>query len=250
MENIKDKGKNSHLLTLRAGRVGFFLLLFSLFFGEGWGGASTFAQSTNDAGLWTTFNVQKDLKKNVSVFLTQEFRLRENFTRLNLFYTDLGVAVRPFKFLKVSLAYRIIDKFLKDNTFSYRHRLMFDILLKKKTGQFSLSYRHRLQSELRNVNSSANGIVPEWYSRSKFELKYDTDRPVRPYISAEFRYQINDPRNVESNRLLHRQRYSVGLDYKRNDRDTFGFYYLIQNEFNVSAPENIYIVGLEYTLTL
>lgn len=250
MENIKDKGKNSHLLPLKAGRGGFFLLLFSLSFGEGWGGASTFAQSTNDAGLWTTFNIQKDLKKNVSVFLTEEFRLRENFTRLNLFYTDLGVAVRPFKFLKVSLAYRMIDKFLIDNTFSYRHRLMLDISLKKKAGQFSLSYRHRLQSELKNIYSSADGTIPEWYSRSKFELKYDTDKPVRPYISAEFRYQINDPRNVESERTFHRQRYIVGLDYKRNDRDTFGIYYLIQNEYNVSAPENIYIVGLEYTLTL
>lgn len=209
-----------------------------------------FAQSTNDAGLWTTFNIQKDLKKNVSVFLTEEFRLRENFSRLNLFYTDLGVAVRPLKFLKVSLSYRMIDKFIDDNTFSYRHRLMLDITVKKKAGQFSLSYRHRLQSELKNVYSSADGTVPEWYSRSKFELKYDTDNPVRPYISAEFRYQINDPRNVESDKTFHRQRYIVGLDYKRNDRDTFGFYYLIQNEFNVSAPENIYIVGLEYTLTL
>ncbi|MES2396415.1 MAG: DUF2490 domain-containing protein [Bacteroidota bacterium] len=250
MENIKDKLKNSHLIQLGLGRGSFFLLLFFFSFGGSWRGASSFAQSTNDAGLWTTFNIQKDLKKNVSVFLTEEFRLRENFTRLNLFYTDLGVAVRPFKFLKVSLAYRMIDKFLKDDTFSYRHRLMLDILLKKKAGQFSLSYRHRIQSELRNVYSSADGIVPEWYSRSKFELKYDTDKRIRPYISAEFRYQINDPRNVESDKTLHRQRYIVGLDYKRNDRDMFGFYYLIQNEFNVSAPENIYIVGLEYTLTL
>lgn len=248
MKKIKNKTFANHFHSFRW--VALFLLFFSLPFGKGWGWASTFAQSTNDAGLWTTFNIQKDLKKNVSVFLTEEFRLRENFTRLNLFYTDLGVAVRPFKFLKVSLAYRMIDKFLIDNTFSYRHRLMLDISLKKKAGQFSLSYRHRLQSELRNVYSSADGIVPEWYSRSKFELKYDTDEPVRPYISAEFRYQINDPRNVESDKTLHRQRYIVGLDYKRNDRDTFGFYYLIQNEFNVSAPENIYIVGLEYTLTL
>ena len=247
MKRVKDKINNYKRSDLWRGIL--FVFLVSLTFG-GWGGASSFAQTTSDAGLWTTFNIQKDLKKNVSVFLTQECRLRENFSRLNLFYTDLGVAVRPIKFLKVSLAYRMIDKFLLDTTFSYRHRLQLDISFKKKAGQFSLSYRHRLQSELRNIYSSADGIVPEWYSRSKFELKFDTDKPVRPYISAEFRYQINDPRNIESERTFHRQRYIVGLDYKRNDRDTFGFYYLIQNEFNVSAPENIYIVGLEYTLTL
>lgn len=263
MGNIKNEGTNSHLLPLGAGssgffhlppigrgRVGFFLLLFSLPFAKGWGGASTFAQSTNDAGLWTTINIQKELKKNVSVFLTEECRLKENFTRLNLFYTDLGVAIRPIKFLKVSLAYRMIDKFLIDNTFSYRHRLMLDITIKEKFGQFALSYRHRLQSEIRNVYSSDNGTLPEWYSRNKFELKYDLDKPVTPYIAAEFRYQISDPRNVESDKTLHRNRYIVGLDYKINDRNAFGLYYLIQNEYNVSVPENIYIVGLEYTMTL
>ncbi|MES2138212.1 MAG: DUF2490 domain-containing protein [Bacteroidota bacterium] len=251
MENIKNKTCANHFPSFRRGRVALLLLFFSLSFGKGWGWvSSSFAQSTNDAGLWTTFNIQKELKKNVSVFLTEECRLKENFSRLNLFYTDLGVAVRPFKFLKISLAYRMIDKFLIDNTFSYRHRLMLDITLRKKMGSFALSYRQRLQSEVRNVYSSARGTIPEWYSRNKFELKYDLDKPVRPYIAAEFRYQINDPRNVESEGLWHRNRYIIGLDYKKNDRNTFGVYYLIQNEFNVSAPENIYIVGLEYTITL
>ncbi|MES2286831.1 MAG: DUF2490 domain-containing protein [Bacteroidota bacterium] len=247
MKKIKEK--TSSKKSLLWGRSILFVFFFLLFCGKDYGGAS-FAQSTNDAGLWATFNVQKELKKNVSVFITEECRLRENFSRLNLFYTDLGVAIRPFKFLKVSLAYRMIDKFLLDNTFSYRHRLMLDITLKKKSGAFSLSYRQRLQSEVRNVYSSASGTIPEWYSRNKFELKYDMDKPVRPYIAAEFRYQINDPRNVESEGLWHRNRYIIGLDYKKNDRNTFGVYYLIQNEFNVSAPENIYIVGLEYTISL
>ena len=209
-----------------------------------------FSQATSDAGLWATFNLEKKLKRNFSVFVTEEFRLRENFTRLNLFYTDLGISVRPAKFLKVSLSYRMIDKFLIDNTFSYRHRLMLDILLKEKFGPIALSYRYRLQSEVRNVYSSEDGNSPEWYSRSKFELRYDLDKPITPYIAAEFRYQINDPRNVESDDLLHRQRYIVGLNYKRDDRNTFGLYYLIQNEFNVSSPESIYIVGLEYTISL
>ena len=50
--------------------------------------------------------------------------------------------------------------------------------------------------------------------------------------------------------MFHRQRYIVGIDYKKNDRDSFGLYYLYQDEFNVSTPQNIYIVGLEYTISL
>lgn len=209
-----------------------------------------FAQSTNDAGLWTTFNVNKKLKKNLSIFLTEEYRLRENFSRTNLFYTDLGVEVKPLNFLKVSLAYRTIQKYLNDNTFSFRHRLMLNITLKHKFGNFGLSYRQRLQSEVRNVYSSDNGSIPEWYSRNKFELKYDLNKPVTPYIATEFRYQINNPRAPEINGLWHRVRYVAGLDYKVSDKHSFGLYYLIQQEFNIAAPQNLYIVGLEYSISL
>ena len=208
------------------------------------------AQAVNDAGLWTTINVEKKFKNNVSIFLTEEYRRKENFTRTNLFYTDLGVEVRPLNFLKVSLAYRMIEKYLIDNTFSYRHRLMLNITLKDKIGNLSLSYRQRIQAEERNIFSSPNGSIPEWYSRNKFELKYDLNKPVTPYLAIELRYQINDPRNTESNGLWHRRRYVAGIDYKKSDRSTYGLYYLIQNEYNVSAPENLYIIGLEYSLTL
>ncbi len=139
---------------------------------------------------------------------------------------------------------------MEDKTFSYRHRATLNIILKHKFGNFAFSYRQRIQSEVRNVYSSDIGRVPEWYSRNKFELKYDLDKPITPYIATEFRYQINNPRAVTSNGLWHRGRYIVGLDYKKSDKHTFGIYYLIQNEFNVSSPQNLYILGLEYSLSL
>jgi hypothetical protein len=208
------------------------------------------AQTTNDAGLWATFNIEKKLNEKISLFATEEFRLRENFTRVNLFYTDLGVEYRPAKVLKVALAYRLIEKNLIDDSYSYRHRLMLDITLKKKFDKFVLSYRHRLQREVRNIYTSEDGFLPEWYSRNKFTVKYDTDKAIVPYIAAEFRYQIRNPRQVESDGLWHRNRYFAGLDYKVNDKSTFGLYYLVQQEYNVSAPQNLYIVGIEYSLSL
>jgi hypothetical protein len=212
--------------------------------------ANGFSQATNDAGLWTTFNVDKKLRKDFSVFATEEFRLRDNFSRVNLFYTDLGIEFRPARFLKVALAYRLIEKNLDDGSYSYRHRIMLDITLKKKFGDFAFSYRQRLQREVRNVYTSEDGMLPEWYSRNKFTIKYDFGKAITPYIAAEFRYQIMNPRALESDGTWHRSRYQAGIDYKRNDKSTFGLYYMIQNEYNVSAPQNEYIIGLEYTLSL
>ncbi len=222
-----------------------FVFLISICFSS-----SVFAQASNDAGLWCTFNLEKPLNKKFSAFLTEEYRVRENFSRNNLFYTEPGLSYKPTNFLKISVSYRNVQKFIEDNSISIRHRGTLDILLKKKIGNVGIAFRQRLQTEYRNVYSSELGAVPEWYTRSKVTVKYDFGKPITPYIATELRYQINNARMVEVNNLWHRARFIGGLDYKRSDRHTFGLYYLIQKEWNVSAPQNLYIVGLEYSLTL
>jgi len=210
----------------------------------------SFSQPVNDAGLWTTINIEKKLKNNLSVFLREEFRLKENFSQINLFYTDIGAGYRPANFLKVAVAYRFVEKHLITGFYSTRHRLMLDIILKKKFGDFDWAYRHRLQTEVRNVNSSENGRSPEWYSRSKFIVKYDLQKKYTPYASCELRYQIDDPRSIESDQTWQSARYALGFDYELDKKNTLGFYCLIQREWNVSLPENQYIIGLEYSLTM
>src|SRR5690242_7533936 len=103
------------------------------------------SQNYDDAGLWTTVNLEKKLENNFAVFLTEEFRLKENFSMINLFYTDAGFSFRPASILKVSLAYRFTQKHQLDDSYSFRHRLMLDITLRKKFANTTLSYRHRLQ---------------------------------------------------------------------------------------------------------
>lgn len=209
-----------------------------------------YSQEINDAGLWCTFNLEKQLAKKFNLLLTEEYRIKENFSQNNLFYTDIGAEYKAAKFLKISFSYRNIQKFSNDNVISFRHRLSLNITLKHKFEHFILSYRQRLQSEIRNIYSSDMGAIPEWYSRNKFEVKYDFDKPIVPYAAIEIRYQIVNPRAVNSNGLWHRNRYIAGLNYKLNDKHSFGLYYLIQNEYNVSIPQNQYIIGLEYNLSL
>jgi hypothetical protein len=190
--------------------------------------------------------IEKKLTKKISFLLTEEYRRRDNFTRSNLLYTDVGFSYKPFDIFKVSLVYRGIDKFQLDNTIIFRHRLMLDMTVKKKFNQFTLSLRERIQSEIRDVQSSEHGKIPEWYSRSKFTLKYDTKKPISPYTAIEVRYQIHNPRMIEADKGWHRNRYYIGLNYQKNDKHSFSLYYMIQQEYDVSAPQNLYIIGLEY----
>ncbi|MBI4932176.1 MAG: DUF2490 domain-containing protein [Bacteroidetes bacterium] len=212
--------------------------------------AYCFSQDYPDAGSWNTLNIDKAINGKLTALFTEECRFKENFSRLNLFYTNLGIEYKVAKNFKVALIYRWIDKFQDDNSYSFRHRLMLDLTFKQKFGKLTASYRNRTQVEDRDIYSSDNGSVPEWYSRNKFGAKYDMGKRYIPFASVELRYQFRDPRNIESDKTWHRERYVLGAEYKINNKNIFSAYYLIQREHNVLSPQNLYIVGLEYSLSL
>lgn len=204
-----------------------------------------------DAGSWNTLSISYGLTKKISFVFAEELRIKENYSRINLFYTNVGFEYKWNKFLKTSIVYRNTQKYRDDNRFSFRHRLMWDVTVKYPIHKkMDLSYRHRLQVENRDINSSSDGYLPEWYSRNKVELTYKINKKLSPYISAELRYQIHDPRSVNSDKTWHRNRYQGGFDYQVSDKSKVGVYYLIQHEYNIELPETIYITGLEYSLSL
>lgn len=209
-----------------------------------------FSQAINDAGLWLSLNIEKKLSKRLELSLTEAYRIKENYTQHNLFYTDLGIAYKPAGFMKVSLSYRNVQKFRLDETVSFRHRLTMDIALKKKLGHWIPSFRQRIQTQVKDIYSSETGNIPVWFVRERFELKYDLDRPFQPYAAVEWRYQLKDPRNMDLNGTWNRVRYTLGFDYKLNEKNALSLYYLIQRGFNVPEPQNLYITGLSYTLSL
>lgn len=239
--------KLSHTLSISKRNMWMAIVLLSSFLSTK---NSSIAQVAPDAGLWTTATLEYGLNSKFTFILTEEMRLKENFKRLNLFYTNIGVEYKINSNFKTSLTYRPTQKFMPDNHFSYRHRLQWDIGLKTSPGNFELSYRHRLQTEVKNFYSSDKGNIPEWYLRNKFQVKYNITKRSAPYFSVELRYQIFDPRSPESDLFWHRIRYQGGIDFKLNSKNTFGFYYLLQREFDIIDPESIYIIGLEYTIKL
>ena len=130
-------------------------------------------QITKDAGMWNTFSIEKEFSDKLSVSADEEFRLKENFNMLNLFYTNLGVNYKLGKGFKVGLTYRLTEKWKhKMQDFSYRHRLMFDLSYKYNVNQWSLVYRSRVQSELIDTYASELGKSPEWFWRNKIDIKY------------------------------------------------------------------------------
>jgi hypothetical protein len=201
-----------------------------------------------DAGMWNTIGLKHKFNKKWALLITEEFRLKENYSQVNLTYTEVGIEYTFNKSIKTSLTYRNIQKYQYDNPLSFRNRLQWDIGLKKGFGKFGINYRHRLQAEVKDYFTSENGHYKEWFSRHKVGVKYDISEKWKADISGEYRIQLSDPRSPEYDGGFHRQRYQAGLTYKINTKQDFGFYYLYQNEFNIQNLTDIYILGLEYSL--
>jgi hypothetical protein len=205
---------------------------------------------TSDFGGWFTASLNKDLTRRLTLGLTQEFRVRNNFSRVNLFYTNIGIDIKVTDFMKVSLVYRTIEKYKEDDSWGIRNRFYTDVAFKAKQGNFSLSYRARMQWELRGSGySSEYGNVPEIYFRNLFKAGYKLNNHVSPYLASEIRFQIQNPR-IPYHNGFDRTRFIVGADYKMNNKHVFGTYFLVQKEWNVIDPETLYILGLEYTINI
>lgn len=208
------------------------------------------AQQSNDAGMWTTLSLQHPFNKKIALVIDQEFRLKENYQRINLFYTNIGIDYKLNKFIKISPTYRSIQKKRLEGTYSFRHRLMLDVTAKKKLKKFTISERIRYQIEVQDFYTSKKGKLAEQFLRLKTDLKYNATEKITPYISCEFRYQIHAPRGDGSlyDNAFHRVRNVLGLEYEINKKNAVNLYYLFQTEFDISTPESIYILGLGYTL--
>ncbi|MBC7695872.1 MAG: DUF2490 domain-containing protein [Burkholderiales bacterium] len=226
--------------------------IISFFFGVVSIISPCFSQQTKDAGLWATLSIQHSLTKKINLAIDQELRLRENYQRINLFYTNVGIDYKFSKSIKISPTYRSIQKKRLDGSYSYRHRLMLDVTFKKKFNKVTLSERVRYQIEVQDLYTSKKGKLAEQFLRFKTDLKYPVNEKVTPYISCELRYQIRSPRGdgPTYDNGFHRIRNVAGFEYQLNKKNAVNLYYLIQTEFYISTPESIYILGIAYTLTL
>jgi hypothetical protein len=209
---------------------------------------------TRDFGNWSTFSVNKNLNKKLSVGGDLELRFRDNLSRFNLFYINLGATYKVTKWMRVSGVYRFINKYKDDNTFGFRHRLYGDLVLRDKLldDRLILSARSRMQWEWRaaGYGNEVQG-VPEIFWRNKFDVKYGVTDKLFPYVSVETRWQVQNPRfSYNDGYTYDRTRFFLGSDYKITDAITLGLYFMQQREVNVVDPQTLNIIGLEYTISL
>lgn len=159
------------------------------------------------------------------------------------FFTDVGADYEFLPSLKVSLSYRLTSK-NRLTYYSTRHRYYMDIAYKHKFKPITFALRQRIQSQVEAVNSSENGKIPEWYTRTKLTAKLDLDKKYTPYVATEFYYILDNLK--EEDHVFDKARYELGIDYDFNRQSSLNLFYLIQCDLLENKTRD-FISGIGYT---
>jgi hypothetical protein len=175
-----------------------------------------------DFGTWCSVGIKKKINKKFSASLTEQLRMYDNSTRLNVFYSDIGIGYKINDFFKVSAYYRNIIKNVEYQQYSYRHRFYADIEFRTSYEQMEFKFRTRFEREINQTVFSEKDLIPGNVNRNKFNLSYKME-DFEPFVS----YEIFIP---FSNTLaeFEKERYSVGLSYKFTKNLSCNLFYLLQ----------------------
>lgn len=205
------------------------------------------AQVEKDFGIRAALAYDTDLTKNIDVSLTEQIRLMDNATSLDKSYTTLGLEYKLRPWIRLGINYRFILKRKGDGNYGHRHRAMGDLKLRTYQQRFILTYRARVQSEVRTYNYTREyGFSPAHSLRSTFKAKYTINRVYRPYVTFDLRFNLRDPRAPDFTGF-DRSRFSLGLDIALSRTQEMDVYLMTYRHWNVVEPDRVFAIGVEFS---
>ena len=204
-------------------------------------------EDPDDWGGQISIDVSKKIISKWTLSFEEEFRLHKNFSRAERLSHCLQLSYKPYKFLKGSLSYNLLNYYDAQDGWDARHRFLFAVTGDKSFGRFNLALRENLQSTYRpGVAVTPSRANPKWYLRSRLELEYDIkDCHFEPFASAEMYYSLNDPLGNNINRW----RYIAGTKYKINKDNSLEFYYRYTN-YADEEEDNGHMICIAYSFDL
>jgi Protein of unknown function (DUF2490) len=197
-----------------------------------------------DAGLWSSVSAEYKLNKKTELSIAPEFRLNENLSQVNSWFSDFGVQYKLPGNLSVQAVYRIgyRSPMLEPEL---RQRLQFGLGYKVELNDWSLSLASRYQAALRLIADDGDpDFISTW--RNKVSVKYAGLKKWELGSAFEVFNSQSEDRTLD----LTDWRLTFSTEYKINKRNFISFGYLIQKNLVSRVPELDYVGLLSYKLIL
>lgn len=224
-----------------------FIILFSCL------SFAAFAQEEveNDFGVRAAVKLDTDiLSKKLNLSLKEELRFNENVSVLSKFNSTLGLKYKVKKWIRFGGHYRFSLNKKNNGSYGQRHRFMGDMTLRAYPQQFKLSYRARIQKEIRGHNYKKINDIPASTTdfRNTFTVAYAVNKTYQPYASFDLRYRIKDTKNPEISDF-DRYKITAGVDMRLAKRRDLSVYFMTSRRWHKLVPSQLYVVGIQFSLS-
>ena len=198
-----------------------------------------------DAGLSLSFEGQKELIRNMSLSIEEEVRLVTNTIGFDRSVTSAGLDYALWnKRIKVGATYAFIYLYNNDYWFEPRHRYYFNLSYRETVGNFTFSWRGRVQGTYRQENRGRYKINPKYIMKNKFEIEYSIwGKPWKPFVSCDLSSELNDPTGNDLSRI----RTEAGTTYRLNRTDYLTFF-LRWDEYLIDDDPRVIAAGIGYRM--
>lgn len=212
------------------------LLLFAL--------CSAVRGQSHDFGGIVELGFEQKLAKGLELGLEGEGRFNHCFTSFNRLKigADLDYSFLKKKRLKVSLgaAYLLYNRY---GTIENRGRIIGSLTYTEKFSDFKLSLRARVQSTFYDMQRGYHKFNPKTYLRGRLQFDYTFSQlRMSIFASTEFFLSLYKKNDI----FIENFRTIAGCNFKVGNGHTLGVFLRVDNEVQVSEPENVYYIGLKY----
>ena len=194
----------------------FFLLLLP---------ATVIAESGKEtnAGLSLSYEAEKNLIRELNWSIEEEIRLVTNATGFDRSSTTTGLDYAFWKKrMKIGAYYTFLYRYNNKFLYEPRHRYYFNLSLRETLGNFTLSWRGRVQSTYRQENRGQYKINPKYVMKNKFEVEYSVwGRPWKPFVSCDLSTELNNPMGNDLTRI----RTEAGATHRINRTNYITFFF-------------------------
>lgn len=197
---------------------------------------------TNDAQLWADIKLNYKFASHTSIYGQVGSRFSENISKVGMGFAELGTDYELSKTWELGASYRFYSSRKNEDLYSNRHKFNLDLSFKKNYYLLSFKIRMRIQMKYKDIYSSNDGTASNFQWRNKLELKYKLTKKIKPFFLFECYLPISNNNYFE----LTKTKYSFGLEYKINKRNSLEIYCLYQRQLHRKNPDRDFVIGISY----
>lgn len=226
------------VMTIRQGLYTTIFTIVSLL------GSGDLHGQVKDFQSWWELELSKEITGRLDLNGELEQRFQNNSLQYNRTLVTLGASYDLLDFLRLAGGARTIFVMDREQQMHARYRIHMDAVGSYDLSGFEFSLRTRIQYGFEELLALSYFRLKSTANRNKLKVTHHIFGTRIDWFAFVESYHSS---NNESQWLTYAIRYSAGVRYSPNFSSRFSLRYILEDEFNMPNPMQLYILVLGYS---